>query len=97
MSTPFRTLRVTPEGLVQLLQGITAGEVRANGPGISSGVGIGQVRYDEDARVLEIDLVDQGWADDGPHVGFPWARRYTQLGNASDWGAILEIGPPDDA
>lgn len=90
MSAGFRTVAVTPEGLVHLLQALgTDKDVRLCGHGVPEGVGLAGARLTDDG-VLEINLAYHRWPDEFPPdepIRLMYARRLGRAGNASDWGA----------
>lgn len=98
MSDVFRTLRVTPDGLVKLLKAVSVGQgVAIATEGIPEGAAIAGVIWNDTDRVLELELVyGPRWPNDatGP-IEFKYARRYRTDGNSSDWGQPLPIGPID--
>lgn len=94
--TPFRTVTVTPDGLVHLLEALGSGhDVRLCGHGIPRGVGVAGTRWDPDALTLEVDLVHHRWPDEIP-PGQPIEIRYARRVGAGDnnWGAPEELAAP---
>lgn len=88
----FRTMTITGDGLVHLLEAITAGEIKIAGPGIPNGASCARVRVV--GRTIEIDVVHHRWPEEiGPDDPIEplYVRRLGNRGDPSDWGAPIGL------
>lgn len=72
----IRTLRVTPEAVIDLLKSITQGhELVLAGESIPAEAAVGSVGYDSISRTFVIEVVARFGDVEGPNVAFEYAPR----------------------
>lgn len=94
MGIQIRTLHTSAEGVVRLLQALTAGDVRIVQDGIPRGATVAACRA-TNAHEFEIDIVAHDWPDNidpTSPIELLYACKYSDTGAATDWSAPIGIG-----